>query len=287
MMTMSKQLLAQLEGQLIAAEEQGYPVQQLAEQNIRTITNTIRELKKSVSDQGFEDEQEQIDFFKHIAPAFYSQLVYYIDIFQMESRRPSGSMVAQRQLMREELRKTTELLVGNSELQQYIQSGATHLDAYYFTRKEQAEPYSMDAYSLLITDCPIVTPMSFKVARILAAERYAGHLEGELNLLKARALSAVEQSDTPSLRWTATDVLLTELIYLLYAGKVLNNGNCNIKQIADCLGYAFNSPILKRNIYKIWQEILDRKKSPTSGIEDLIRGLRRLIDDARHRPARL
>jgi len=61
------------------------------------------------------------------------------------------------------------------------------------------------------------------------------------------------------------------LIYALYHSRVINNGNLEIKELANELQKLFNIEL--GDFYKIYSEIRLRKKSRTKFLDDLSIGL--------------
>src|SRR5882672_1058384 len=72
---------------------------------VEAITNSLQKLKDQIKLFGFKDEQEEIDFYKHIKPKFHALYIYYASIFNVESDKPLGSKKAAVKYFKDELRK--------------------------------------------------------------------------------------------------------------------------------------------------------------------------------------
>src|SRR5690349_10986272 len=73
-----------------------------SQQCIILIHQVIAQLKEQViRGQAFGTTEEEIVFFKEIKPKFFSQLIYHIQVMQIETRRPTGSREAQRSYLQQ------------------------------------------------------------------------------------------------------------------------------------------------------------------------------------------
>ncbi len=81
--TLSKQL------QIIDLEESD--IIKKAQESMRNISDSLIQLKTFITEYTFKDKQEEILFFKEVKPELLAQLIYFVNIFNIESRRPTGS----------------------------------------------------------------------------------------------------------------------------------------------------------------------------------------------------
>ena len=79
------------------------------------------------------------------------------------------------------------------------------------------------------------------------------------------------------LRWTASKISLTELIYALKCSSAINNGHASIAQIATLLQQAFNIEL--GDYYRIYSEIRARKKGRIKFLDELSVNLMGHLDD--------
>lgn len=77
------------------------------------------------------------------------------------------------------------------------------------------------------------------------------------------------------IQWTASKAALIELIYALHASKTFNNGQTDIKQIADVFQRMFNYEL--GDYYKVFSEIKTRQKSKTKFLDELTYDLQEFI----------
>lgn len=104
-----------------------------------------------------------------------------------------------------------------------------------------------------------------------------------IKLIKVvRQLIKKLEAETPQpseVKWTASKVSLTELIYALHASKVFNHGKADIRQIASAVEQAFNLP-LDESYYRVFLDIRKRKIDPTVFMNQLKDNLIHHIDEA-------
>src|SRR5688500_5735346 len=70
--------------------EQEANVLKKAEASIIIVHEFLRQLKEIASSHRFKKQDEEIFFFKHVKPQFFSKLIYFTKIFNIESKRPNG-----------------------------------------------------------------------------------------------------------------------------------------------------------------------------------------------------
>lgn len=90
-----------------------------AQRSVRCIKNALTQLKAFILEYPFKNEEEEILFFKEIKPELFSKLIYYVKIFNIESRRPMGSHEIQEIYLRHELEKLTFFFNNHLEFYQY------------------------------------------------------------------------------------------------------------------------------------------------------------------------
>mgnify|MGYP000628028267 FL=1 len=66
-----------------------------AEECIKITKQSLEQLRGFVFTNTFKNKEEEIDFFKHIKPQVYSKLIYYVKLFNIESKRPRSSSKSQ------------------------------------------------------------------------------------------------------------------------------------------------------------------------------------------------
>jgi hypothetical protein len=240
-----------------------------SQKSIHCIKNTLKNLKIFILNYSFKDEEEEILFFKEIKPQIFSQLIYYVEVFNIENRRPLGSYEIQKKFLCHELGKLTFFFNNHLEFYQYYRMNFTYLDDKYFVRGKEDSQLYQDSLMFYV-DNNFSTSYDYMVAKIIANDRLEVFLKTELDALSIKAnnpnwgqLGVV--GNIP-LQWTDNKTALVELIYALYATGSINNGQSEIRELAAFFEQAFN--VRLTDVYHTYLEIKIRS-TPTKFIDNL------------------
>ena len=91
-----------------------------------------------------------------------------------------------------------------------------------------------------------------------------------------RLQGSSEIGKVKSMEWTSSKASLTELIYALHHSKAINNGESDIKTIAESFQRLFDIDL--SDIYRTYHEIRRRKKERLRFLDELSIGLRHKLD---------
>lgn len=130
----------------------------------------------------FQNEDEEIHFFKDIKPDILSRYLYFYKITRIEMKRPIGSDDVQREYLHCQLDNLKYFFDQNLDFYQYYRSKATHLDSYYFVRYKANFRLCVDS-AFLDKDPAFSTGYDYKVAKILSNEMLRIYLNRQLQLL--------------------------------------------------------------------------------------------------------
>ena len=272
---LNKDLSNQL--QIIDSEESNIIIK--AQKSIVCIRSALSKLKAFVLESNFKNEDEEILFFKEIKPGILSQLIYYAKLNNIESKRPIGSIEIQQDYLLRELEKLTLFFNSHLEFYRYYRMNSTFLDDKFFVRGREDLHSHLDN-PLIYIDPDFSTSQDYTVAKIIANDRLEVFLKTELDALSIKAnnpnwvqLGSLE--NTP-LQWTDNKTALVELIYALYAFGSLNNGHCEIRELASFFEQAFN--VKFTDIYHTYIEIKNRT-NPVRYIDNLKAALLRKMEE--------
>ncbi len=230
-----------------------------AQKSIVCIKNTLSKLKTFILNYPFKNEEEEILFFKEIKPGILSQLIYYIKINNIESKRPMGSVERQQNYLIHELEKLTLYFNSHLEFYRYYRMNSTFLDDKFFVRGRDDLHLHLDNLMIYI-DPDFSTTQDYLVAKIMANDRLEVHLKTELEALSVKVsnpvLGQVGNFSNTMFQWTDTKTALIELIYALCASGSINKGNCEIKELTAYFEQIFN--VRLTDIYRTFVEIKGR-----------------------------
>ncbi len=251
-----------------------------AQKSIACIRVALCKLKSFVLSYTFKTEKEEIQFFKKIKPEIFSKLIFFVNIFNIESRRPMGSAEIQKNYLRNELEKLTFFFSNHLEFYQYYRMRSTFLDDKFFIRGKEDIHLYHDSLMFYV-DPDFSSSHDFIVAQILANDKLEVYLNRELEALSMRASNfgwnPIENAVNIPFLWTDNKTALVELIYALYVSGSINNGSCGIKELTALFEQIFN--IRLTDTYHTFVEIKGRS-TPTRYMDHLkISLLRKMKED--------
>jgi RteC protein len=246
-----------------------------AEAAVKIIVPILQELKGFVLEYRFRDKAEEVLFFKVIKPRFVHQLIYYNEIYGIESNLPLGGEKAVRKYLRGELDKLKVFFDCNIEFFRYHRTGSGYLDKKYFVRGKHCFRFSADSY-YYEADHRFCTSHDFKVAKIIANDLLQVYLERRLLELDGKA-DAPGVNKGVSLKWTGSKVNLVEMVFALHAEGVFNNGKSDLKETVGFFEEAFGVDL--GQFHRTFYEMRARKSERTRFLNSLRETLVRRMDE--------
>lgn len=241
MLTIVYDLKQALDAELKQIDCEEEEILKKAERSIYCISNSLKRLKEHIRGNKFVNQKDEILFFKQIKPSIYSKLIYFVKVFNIESKRPNGSDKSQKKYLHNELNKLEQFFFENLEFYQYIRNNMTYLDDKYFVRGKLDIRLFMDTF-IYDADPEFSSSHDYKVAKIIANDLLNIYLNTELAIMERKDHSTDHRNFIISkgkFTWTDSKAALTEFIYAVHAVKCINNGNIEIKEIADFLQSLF------------------------------------------------
>lgn len=240
---------------------------------ILEVKDVLKTLKSFVLRNGFLSEKEEIDFFKNRKPMIMSQLIYYNDIFRIETRKPSGGEKILRKYYREELSRLNEFFEDNVDFYRYYRTKSNCLDHKYFLREKWDVRLSLDSH-IFEADPRFSTSHDYKLAKLLANDLLEVHLKKELLNLDHQEVE--QPTPLTKLVWSENKTAMIEMIYALHYKGAFNNGNADIKEISTYFEAVFS--IHLGDVYRGYVDIKNRavRTKFLTGLEELL--IRRMQD---------
>ena len=262
----SSTLLTELDRQLENAHASNEEPLKYAEQAIKILISTLEKLKSFFIRYTFQSKNEEIDFFKFIKPQFVYKLIYYNEIYNIETNTPYGGEKILRKFFNTELEKLKAYFDENIDFYRYYRTGNTCLDKKYFVRGKYDLRFNLDSYYFQ-ADHHFTTSHDFKVAKIMANDLVQVFIEGELLKLNKQAIPHASQDSSSKQKWTGSKVALVELIYALHAEGVFNNGASDLKDVAGFFESTLNVDL--GQFHRTFLEIRMRKSDRTKFLNSL------------------
>lgn len=276
MNTRFNEILSEFEKELNNIQVEVDDILKQAEMSIQLCLSTIEKVRKVLLKYTFQNEKEEIFFFKQIKPQFVSRLIYYVNVYNIETHRPNGLIKIRKKYFQLELNKIKNYFDDNLDFYRYYRTGSTYLDHKYFVRRKHDIRLNLDAYVYEI-DPDFSTTHDFKISTILANDLLQVYLENEINKVDFQPVK--KESDLihkDTLHWTASKVSLIELMYSLHQSGVFNNGQSDIKAIATYFENIFNVDL--GNYYRTYLELKTRQDR-TKFLDSLRENFIRKIED--------
>lgn len=259
-------------------QQSEYDIIKESTQIISVLEEAFEKLKKFVTNLTFNDQSEEILFFKEIKPQMFSLLIYYNKVYNIEMRMPNGTANDKKLYLENILGRIKYFFEMNFDFYHYYRSGSTHLDKYYFLRSKPDIQLLLDSF-YFERDSRFSTSHDFKVSKILAYEMLTAYINNKLIQLNKDEYSTDTNGSIPKVKltWTGKKAELVELIYSWDCVGYFNNGNTNIKELAEYIESVFN--INLGDFYHTFLEIRERKGSRTQFLDKLIKSLNDRMDN--------
>lgn len=273
-----------LEEQLLLISKENISLAKKAKQSIPLCIKTLNELKIHVHENGFESKEEEIKFFKESKPELSAKLIFYIQIFNIESKKPAGTIKQVKKYFSDFLRSINDFKNNNINFYKYYRSEGVYLDEKFFVRNDFNLHLILEPNTFNY-DVSFNTSHDHKVAQILANDLLTEYLHAELNKLEGNLFS--ENAPLPiqpeiKLKWTDSKTALMELIYAIHASGSVNNGKVDVKEIAAFFETHFDIKLIE--LYRNFHELRYRKTNRTKYIDTLKKNLSDRMDNIDEKP---
>jgi len=134
-------------------------------------TDYWNRLKELMKDHNFEDDDEEIWFFKHIKPKFTALIEYYTLVYHAELFMSSLNEESLDAFWKKEKEKVKKFYCAHEPFCEYYKNNETCMDYIYFLRKH-AEDCKECYNKLFDTDHQFITTHSNTVSSMLAYDMY-------------------------------------------------------------------------------------------------------------------
>ena len=274
----AESLMSELEHQLkLIHLETENPIQS-TEQAIKSILATLEKLKTFFLKYKSLNKKEEIEFFRDIKPKFTSRLIYYNEIYNIETNRPLGSQKTIRKYYKAELRKLKTFFDEHQDFYRYCRTANNCHDTKYFTRAKYDLKLMVNSFYFQ-TDHRFTTSHDYKLACIIANDEIKVFLEKQIAKLERKAIKTEDPTLlSKSQKWTGSKVELIELIYALHTGGIFNNGDSGLKEVTTFFESAFKIDL--GQFHRVFLEIRNRKSDRTKFLNTLKNKLIIRMDDA-------
>lgn len=201
----------------------------------------------------FADSSNEIDFNKHIYPAFRCLHIYHVEVHQVKDSVPIADKKSIRRYYSARLEMIKQDISRHALHHRYFKLQATELDELYFTNKPDRSSVLLPVLSE--GDGAFTTAMGYLSARFKAYELLTHYI-----LMKLEELEPSLQDSKPRsmFKWTGEVINLIELAYGIYFNNQVNEGKLGIVEFFKGLGDFFGVDLgIPKNGFK---DIKKRKR---------------------------
>jgi len=238
----------------------------------------ILQLKSFILNYSFRDINEEIHFFKEIKPGLLNEYLFNNKVLQILISRPIGNNDVLLDYYERNMKEITCFFNAHQEFYQYYRLKSNYNDALFFVRQRKELLHLTDV-SQNNFEPAFSSSHDHLVAQIIANDHLEIFLKEQIESItlqnKIPHVDDMGYSHRLVLKWTDSKSALIELIYALHANKSLNDGECDISELASEIEQVFNVKI--NNIYRSFQDVKSRN-SQTKFIDSLKTALQKKID---------
>ena len=216
---------------------------ELAKSAKRIINKAIDKIYNTIINKEFNDEIDEINFFKSVFPLFLSRLFFFNCLYNIETHKPVCGKKELKKYLNTQLEILKLFFNEHKEFYNYYRSDYVFSDQLYFTRNDFDTSQNVSSIHYLI-DKRFYTKHSYLIAKIISNDMVAEYIESSLFLLKNpnEAKNNINEAkpNAQKLNWTGTHISYVELFYALHEDKVFNNGDLTLAQTMELSGSAFS-----------------------------------------------
>ncbi|MGN6568142.1 MAG: RteC domain-containing protein, partial [Flavipsychrobacter sp.] len=276
----------QLEQQLNRLAQENLNMLESAKLSFLAAEQAMLQLKAFMKTYTFSNTADEIYFFKELKPKFYSKLVYYVKVFEIESQKPLGATRPLKKYLNKHLAAIRRHSQDHQMFYKYCRSGATYMDEVYFIRASHDIMIGFDLSYLDSTE-HFCCNHDLTLATLIANEQLSDYLNHELTKLTSSQLKInANPFQEMELNWAETKASFVELMYGLQSLGAFYNSKTKTKadmsQVARFFETTLNIDL--GNYYRTFQEIRIRKKGRTVFIDKLREQLIQRMDEADENP---
>jgi RteC protein len=254
--------------------DRNYDPKNLTDPRLNLITVVIDKIKEKLKNYHFENEEDEIYYFKKVLPQTMALYIYYSDKIEWDRINRQGSPECSYKFTDRIYLQAENFRKEYKGIYEYNRDEKSHLDKIYFLRK-----------SPINSECKyrpgqIIDPSSPPVhCELLAMNIAYSRLEHEMKMSLKENMDKVSpnSSNEDGLPWTGSKASATELLYGLRRSGLIDNGNASLNKMKKWFEKSFSIDL--GNITKVFQDIQSRKMNNNSVFDKLKEAYKKTIDE--------
>ena len=271
-------ILAQIHHQEEKFSSQMMPTAEEAYQMTLFLKEMLFNIKAQVIQDGFTNEQQEIDFFKNIKPQILGKLIYYNKVFRIETTCPVSNGKIHQSYYENQLKALKSEYkerICNEDFYRYYRAVRTDRDHTYF-RLGQINYHDGLKSGVFEIDLSFSTYYDNKIAYIIANELLYIYMLTKISPEENPDLILLNGEANKDISWTNSQNALIELIYALYASNSIAYGKIGIRKLALIFQVLFRTPL--NDIHHSFHRMKTRAGSRTAFLDHLKISLEEYMD---------
>lgn len=194
------------------------------------LNGLLNDLKLFVSENGFKNDEEEVEFFRHMKPNVMGKLLFYNKVYRIEVGRPQHYGPIAENYFNAELQKIQHFYsdVSYCDFYKYYRAGTRHHDKIYFRRGNVDLSIGLHGYAFN-SDPHFSTYYDFKVSKIIEADLLYNYLIVRIED-SIRRNTKIDET-LHQIRWTGSKSALVELIYAIHASESITGVNFGVRKL--------------------------------------------------------
>lgn len=242
---------------------------------ISLLQDKLQQTKEHIRISGFSDPSEETEFFREVKPQLLGKLIYYNEMYRIETTCPvqGGKLYRKYYASQLKLHKQNNANHLDMDFYRYYRSGRTDRDHEFFRRGHLHSPTVLDSFYFEM-DKEYSTYYDHLAARFIAQDLLYTYI---LSRIDPDAPLLFGNFDIPEdVKWTGTKNALIELIYALYISGVLSDGKIGVRRISMLFQGIFKIPL--GDIHHAFHRMKDRAGKRTIFMDQLKNSLEEYMD---------
>ena len=241
---------------------------------VTLLQDVLLQLKDKIRTSGFSDASEEIEFFRFVKPHIVGKLIFYNEIYRIETTCPvqGGKMYRKYFLGQLKIVKQNHASHLDMNFYRYYRSGRRDRDNEFFQRGQLHFSSVVDSFYFEM-DNQYSSYYDHLVAKIIAQDLLYAFL---LSRIDPDAGLNAANADFEELRWTGTKNALIELIYALYVSGAISNGKIGVRKVSAIFQGIFKIPL--GDVHHAFHRMKDRAGHRTLFIDKLRDSLEQYMD---------
>ena len=248
-------------------------------ETLSCITTTINDLKERVRRHPFEDDYDEIVFFKYTKPRFCSWNIYVVELHHILLATPIGTDQMRRDYYMNEMEVFHRFFRQHAFHYQYYLKDEKAKDGDFFLRRNKS--LFPPGRELIPDDPDFSTDLDHLFAVFRAYEMLRDFMVKRIRLLYQEPNNILLQEilKTRKRWWSGSKMDLVEFAYGIYFTQRVTGGNADISDIIGWLEESFNEDLSQA--YRMFIDITRRKNiSLTKCLDEMREAIHNHVEES-------